>query len=232
VGPSGVRSYDRICRAEESLSADEGRRLGWERFAAVCAIRERFARGELVALDGCHDYLLDYDVLDHPVEEMTGANQVEFEVMSTGGQNEDFKIPKMATGARREQTDVNNLKGPAVQQQFPTSTTTGRSEAAPPDTSAAWRSLKQVPRELDSQLKDILEQLQSLDAKAEGTGWLPSSTQLSEVVNQAVTLARAEEVRLERERKANEAAEKARKKAERKAKKAAKLLQKAVGVHY
>lgn len=57
--PQWVRpAYDAICRRPESLSPDEGRRLGWDRYAAICRIREDLARGTLIVPVGNYDYLV------------------------------------------------------------------------------------------------------------------------------------------------------------------------------
>ncbi|KAG8867006.1 hypothetical protein FRB97_003598, partial [Tulasnella sp. 331] len=59
--PKWVRpAYDAICRRRESLSADEGRRLGWERYAAICCIREDMARGTLDVSLGYYGHLIDF----------------------------------------------------------------------------------------------------------------------------------------------------------------------------
>ncbi|KAG8880651.1 hypothetical protein FRB98_004965 [Tulasnella sp. 332] len=59
--PKWVRpAYDAICRRPESLSADEGRRLGWERYAAICRIREDLARGTLNVPVGTYDHLAHF----------------------------------------------------------------------------------------------------------------------------------------------------------------------------
>ncbi|KAG8869081.1 hypothetical protein FRB97_001627, partial [Tulasnella sp. 331] len=59
--PKWVRpAYDAICRRWESLSADEGRRLGWERYAAICRIREYMARRTLDIPQGYYHYLADF----------------------------------------------------------------------------------------------------------------------------------------------------------------------------
>ncbi|KAG8998947.1 hypothetical protein FRB94_006493 [Tulasnella sp. JGI-2019a] len=56
--PKWVRpAYATICLREEPLSADEGRRLGWERYAAICRIRELAARGMLSIWTRSYDYL-------------------------------------------------------------------------------------------------------------------------------------------------------------------------------
>ncbi|KAG8854193.1 hypothetical protein FRB96_007749 [Tulasnella sp. 330] len=75
--PKWVRpAYDAICRRPQSLSANEGRRLGWDRYAAICRIREDLARGTLRVPRGCHEYLMDFsehsatlfvaDIPEHP----------------------------------------------------------------------------------------------------------------------------------------------------------------------
>ncbi|KAG8869223.1 hypothetical protein FRB97_001468, partial [Tulasnella sp. 331] len=53
-------AYDAICRRPESLSADEGRRLGWERYAAICHIREDLARGTLDVPVGDYSHLMEF----------------------------------------------------------------------------------------------------------------------------------------------------------------------------
>lgn len=50
-------SYDTICRREDSLSATEGMLLGWDRFAAICRIREQLARGAIAPPPGSYEYL-------------------------------------------------------------------------------------------------------------------------------------------------------------------------------
>jgi len=53
-------AYDRLCRRKEHLTADEGPKLGWERFAAISRIREQMARGELKPELGTYDYLAEF----------------------------------------------------------------------------------------------------------------------------------------------------------------------------
>lgn len=52
-------AYDAVCRRQASLRAQEGRKLGWDRFAAICDLRERIARGDLAPTPGNYDYLLE-----------------------------------------------------------------------------------------------------------------------------------------------------------------------------
>ncbi|KAG8869222.1 hypothetical protein FRB97_001467 [Tulasnella sp. 331] len=62
--PKWVRpAYDDICRRPESLSANEGRRLGWERYAVICRIREDLARGTLDVPFRNYDHLVDFSRL-------------------------------------------------------------------------------------------------------------------------------------------------------------------------
>lgn len=53
----GLPTYDRICRRPEPFTVEEGKKLGWERFIAVCTIRERLASGALVPPTGSYDHL-------------------------------------------------------------------------------------------------------------------------------------------------------------------------------
>lgn len=52
-------AYNGICRRSEHLSVDEGRKLGWERFIAICRIREQLATGTLVVPAMSYSYLDD-----------------------------------------------------------------------------------------------------------------------------------------------------------------------------
>lgn len=54
-------AYDALCRRVEPLSAEEGPRLGWTRFAALCRLREWLARGgEEGAPLGEYEYLAEF----------------------------------------------------------------------------------------------------------------------------------------------------------------------------
>ncbi|KAG8868443.1 hypothetical protein FRB97_002365 [Tulasnella sp. 331] len=73
--PKWVRpAYDAICRRWESLSADEGRRLGWERYAAICRIREDVARGTLDVSLGYHGHLIDFSEQSPTLRAMEGPD--------------------------------------------------------------------------------------------------------------------------------------------------------------
>ncbi|KAG8998966.1 hypothetical protein FRB93_013376 [Tulasnella sp. JGI-2019a] len=65
-------AYDTMCRRQEPLSANEGRQLGWDRYAAICCIREQIAYGTLDAPVGRHDYLSNFSE-DFPILRPTSA---------------------------------------------------------------------------------------------------------------------------------------------------------------
>ncbi|KAG8987646.1 hypothetical protein FRB94_001606 [Tulasnella sp. JGI-2019a] len=49
-----------MCRRPEPITANEGRQLGWDRYAAICCIREQLACGTLDAPTGDYEYLSDF----------------------------------------------------------------------------------------------------------------------------------------------------------------------------
>ncbi|KAG9032117.1 hypothetical protein FRB95_001894 [Tulasnella sp. JGI-2019a] len=59
-------AYDDMCRRPEPLTANEGRQLGWDRYAVICCIREQFAHGTLNAPKGSYGCLFDFSE-DSPI---------------------------------------------------------------------------------------------------------------------------------------------------------------------
>lgn len=57
-------AYDELCRRPTSLTAEEGERFGWVRFAAICRFREMFASGHPPR--GWYRYLAEFST-DEPV---------------------------------------------------------------------------------------------------------------------------------------------------------------------
>ncbi|KAG8986564.1 hypothetical protein FRB94_012216 [Tulasnella sp. JGI-2019a] len=53
-------AYDDMCRRPEPLTANEGRQLGWDRYAAICCIREQLARGTLDSPMEGYEYLSNF----------------------------------------------------------------------------------------------------------------------------------------------------------------------------
>ncbi|KAG8991846.1 hypothetical protein FRB94_012214 [Tulasnella sp. JGI-2019a] len=99
-------AYDAMCRRPEPLSADEGRRLGWDRFAAICFIREQLARGTLNAPTGSYEYLSGFSedtATLGPTEDATAE--------SITGNPATVDTEEDAAGLAAE-AEANSVKGP------------------------------------------------------------------------------------------------------------------------
>lgn len=57
-------AYDEISRRTQPLTANEGRQLGWERFAAICNVRERLAKGDPALATNSFEHLLQFPELN------------------------------------------------------------------------------------------------------------------------------------------------------------------------